>query len=172
MWWDTAAASIESSRAPTTPRAANSVNTATCCVMSTSIAYMCSISRALWKQRLAYAFLPTPRKMRASSSQRVGTKCGTDLVNEAVSSSKWAITCRPWRLTLRFAHSRSPTRFTAWWAFAGSWLMGQVGNPAARARQRPTSWEFTRLNPTDSSARASASTSSAGMIRTMVVPLV
>ena len=104
--------------------------------------------------------------MRASSSSSVGTKCGAEDVRVTTRASKRSLIRLALFWAFRRAHSRSPTRFNAWWALSGSLMMGHAGKPTARLAAAPTGRDAPAETPKEPNVSVSAWLSFSGMSRT------
>ena len=161
------------SLAEITPRRANSVRACRCRSRSTGRLYVRSNSRALPKARTASFGDPESSKMRASSSNRVGAKCGAAVLSIWASSWNLSHTFCFWDFATFFAHSMSATRLRACSALSGSVMIGQAGKPMARGRLRPTwrGWGW-GSRPSRPMIKVSAARRVSGMSRTTGTPLI
>ena len=157
------------SAAPMMPRTANSVAAARCRHESTGKSYVCSNSRALAKARFAAVCLPPAAKMRASSSMRVGTKCGAESPRSAIIVANFFSIFTTFGMVFR-AHSKSDTSRNAWRVSAGWVEITQAGNPTDRVVVCPTSLLRVGTNPRTCRVASSAGMRASGTNRTTTTP--
>ena len=157
------------SAAPMMPRAANSVAAARCRHESTGRSYVRSNSRALAKARFTAVCLPPAAKMRASSSMRVGTKCGAESPRSAIIVANFFSIFATFGMVFR-AHSKSDTSRNAWRVSAGWVEITQAGNPTDRVVVCPTSLLRVGTNPRTCRVASSAGMRASGTNRTTTTP--
>ena len=157
------------SAAPMMPSVANSVAAARCRHESTGRSYVRSNSRALAKARFAAACLPQVAKMRASSSMRVGTKCGAESPRSARIVANFFSIFAAFGMVFR-AHSKSDTSCNAWRVSVGWVEITQAGNPTDRIVVCPTSLLRVGVNPRTCRVASSAGMRVSGTNRTTTTP--